>query len=35
MWRPLAAANDIDDPIRLRVGATLILPAAAELPAAG
>jgi nucleoid-associated protein YgaU len=35
MWRPLAAANDIDDPIRLRVGAMLILPSAAELPAAG
>jgi nucleoid-associated protein YgaU len=35
MWRPLAAVNDIDDPIRLRVGVTLILPSAAELPGAG
>jgi nucleoid-associated protein YgaU len=31
MWRPLAAANNIDDPIRLPVGTTLIVPAAAEL----
>ena len=35
MWRPLARANDIDDPIRLPVGATLIVPGAAELPTAG
>jgi nucleoid-associated protein YgaU len=30
-WRPLAAANNIDDPIRLCVGTTLIVPAAGEL----
>ena len=35
MWRPLAEANDIDDPIRLSVGMTLILPAAHELAAGG
>ena len=35
MWRPLAWANNIDDPIRLPVGATLLMPAAHELPAAG
>jgi nucleoid-associated protein YgaU len=35
MWRPLAAANSIDDPIRLPVGATLIVPAAHELAAGG
>lgn len=35
MWRPLAVANHIDDPIRLAVGATLIVPAAAELAAGG
>ena len=33
MWRPLAAANSIDDPIRLPVGTTLIVPAANELTA--
>jgi nucleoid-associated protein YgaU len=31
MWRPLAEANNIDDPIRLAVGTTLIVPPAAEL----
>ena len=31
MWRPLAEANNIDDPIRLSVGRTLIVPAAHEL----
>jgi len=31
MWRPLAEANGIDDPIRLRVGSTLMMPAAHEL----
>jgi len=30
MWRPLAQANDIDDPIRLAVGTTLIVPPAHE-----
>jgi nucleoid-associated protein YgaU len=35
MWRPLAWANDIDDPIRLPVGATLIVPAVHELPPSG
>ncbi len=31
MWRALAEANDIDDPMRLRNGATLLIPAAEEL----
>ena len=35
MWRPLAEVNEIDDPIRLRVGTTLIVPAAHELAAGG
>lgn len=35
MWRPLAEANGIDDPIRLPVGMTLIVPAAHELAAGG
>ncbi len=35
MWRPLAEANNIDDPIRLPVGMTLIVPAAHELAAGG
>jgi nucleoid-associated protein YgaU len=35
LWRPLAEANHIDDPIRLPVGATLIVPAAHELTAGG
>lgn len=34
MWRPLAWANNIDDPMRLRIGATLIVPAANELATA-
>jgi nucleoid-associated protein YgaU len=33
MWRSLAEANNIDDPIRLPVGATLMVPAASELTA--
>jgi hypothetical protein len=35
MWRPLAWANNIDDPMRLPVGTTLIVPAASELATAG
>ena len=35
MWRPLAEANNIDDPIRLPVGTTLMVPAAHELTAGG
>jgi nucleoid-associated protein YgaU len=35
MWRVLAEANGIDDPIRLPAGQTLIVPAASELTAAG
>ena len=35
MWRPLAEANNIDDPIRLPVGTVLIMPAAHELAAGG
>jgi nucleoid-associated protein YgaU len=31
IWRVIAAANDIDDPLRLRAGTTLLLPAAEEL----
>jgi len=31
VWRLVAAANDIDDPLRLRAGSTLVLPAAEEL----
>lgn len=31
MWRPLAAANDIDDPQRLIPGRTVLLPSADEL----
>jgi nucleoid-associated protein YgaU len=34
MWRPLAAFNRIDDPLRLRVGATLLLPTVDNLLAA-
>lgn len=30
MWRALAAANDIDDPMRLRAGTSLLVPAAGE-----
>ena len=33
MWRPLAAFNGIDDPLRLRLGATLLLPAVDDLMA--
>jgi len=33
MWRPLAAFNGIDDPLRLRLGATLLLPTADDLMA--
>lgn len=31
MWRPLAVANDIDDPQRLAPGSTLLLPSPDEL----
>jgi len=31
LWRPLAAFNNIDDPIRLRPGASLMIPAIDEL----
>ena len=31
MWRPLAAFNGIDDPLRLRRGSTLLLPAVGAL----
>ncbi|MFI5706790.1 peptidase M23 [Kribbella sp. NPDC051620] len=31
MWRPLAEANDIDDPQRLTPGRTVLLPSAEEL----
>jgi len=33
MWRPLAAFNGIDDPLRLRLGATLLLPTVDDLMA--
>lgn len=32
-WRPLAAYNGIDDPMRLRIGSTLLLPSPEELAA--
>ena len=32
-WRDLAEANDIDDPMRVASGTTLLIPAASELPA--
>lgn len=32
-WRDIAAANGIDDPLRLRPGARLLLPLADDLPA--
>ncbi|MGC9670030.1 peptidase M23 [Planosporangium sp. 12N6] len=35
MWRVIAEANDIDDPMRLRPGTELLLPAADELPVLG
>jgi nucleoid-associated protein YgaU len=31
VWRAIARANDIDDPMRLRVGQTLLLPAVTEV----
>jgi hypothetical protein len=31
LWRPLAAFNEIDDPLRLRPGASLLIPALDEL----
>ncbi len=31
MWRPLARANGIDDPLRLDVGSTVLLPSAEDL----
>ena len=31
LWRPLAAFNNIDDPIRIRPGASLLIPAVDEL----
>jgi nucleoid-associated protein YgaU len=33
MWRPLAAFNGIDDPLRLRLGTTLLLPTVDDLMA--
>lgn len=33
MWRALAEANGIDDPFRIRLGSTVLLPAAEELTA--
>jgi len=33
MWRPLALFNGIDDPLRLRAGATVLLPTVDDLPA--
>ncbi|TFV77482.1 LysM peptidoglycan-binding domain-containing protein [Blastococcus sp. CT_GayMR19] len=35
MWRPLAAFNGIDDPLRVRPGATLLVPALEELGRGG
>ncbi|MER6592581.1 CIS tube protein [Micromonospora purpureochromogenes] len=35
VWRVIAEANDIDDPMRLRAGTELLLPATDELPARG
>ena len=32
IWRPLAAANQIDDPLRTRPGSALFLPDRTELP---
>lgn len=31
MWRAVAAANEVDDPMRLRAGTALLLPAAEEI----
>lgn len=33
LWRPIARANEIDDPMRLRPGARLLIPALEELEA--
>ena len=33
MWRPLAAFNGIDDPLRLRLGSSVLLPAVEDLVA--
>jgi nucleoid-associated protein YgaU len=33
LWRAVAAANGIDDPMRLRPGTSIMLPAVTELPA--
>lgn len=33
LWRELAEVNGIDDPFRIRLGASVLLPAAEELPA--
>ena len=35
MWRPLAAFNGIDDPLRLRLGASLLLPVVDDLAGRG
>lgn len=35
LWRPLAAFNEVDDPIRMRLGSTLLLPAVDDLLGAG
>jgi nucleoid-associated protein YgaU len=32
MWRAIATANRIDDPMRLRAGSSLLIPAAEDLP---
>ncbi|MDQ0821176.1 nucleoid-associated protein YgaU [Arthrobacter sp. V4I6] len=34
LWRAVAAANRIDDPLRLRPGTSVLLPAVSELPSA-
>jgi nucleoid-associated protein YgaU len=31
LWRAIAEANGIDDPMRLPIGATLLVPALAEV----
>jgi nucleoid-associated protein YgaU len=33
-WRAIAEANDIDDPVRLRIGRQILLPAAEDLETA-
>lgn len=35
LWRAVAAANRIDDPMRLRPGTSVLLPAVSELPSTG